>query len=325
MNFLFNSFRFLTAGNFLPLIILVFIFSSCEKDQVIVQYKTKNVIVIVVDGPRYMETWGDEQHRFIPQRFSRKSEAVICTKMYNEGITNTMNGHAALLTGNYISIDNSGLQNPEFPSFHQHAQSFFGMPANKTWIIASKDKIAALGNCTQSDWKDLFLPQLDCGVSGLNSAYRHDSITFFNVKNILSTFHPSYVLINFREPDFSAHSADSLGYLKGIKDTDSMAIALLDFIQNDPFYSGNTTFIITNDHGRHLPGQGGYTSHGDNCEGCRHTEFFAVSPDFKRNYISQQRYSMIDITATIAEITGVKMEFGKGKVMWDILQEYERW
>lgn len=307
------------------MIISFFLFASCQKDEVIVEYQTKNVIVVVVDGPRYMETWGDEQHQFIPYRSSRLSEAVVCTQMYNEGVTNTMNGHAALLTGNYISIDNSGLQNPDFPSFHQHAQSFFGMPAEKTWIIASKDKLAALGNCNDSHWKDQFLPRLDCGVNGLNSAYRHDSITFANVKTILSTFHPSYVLINFREPDYSAHSNDSLGYLKGIKDTDSMAVALLDFIQADPFYAGNTTFIITNDHGRHLPGQGGYTSHGDNCEGCRHTEFFGIGPDFKRNYISHVRYSMIDITATIAEICGVEMEQGKGKVMWDILRTPDRW
>lgn len=302
----------------------IFLF-SCEKDPVIVEYKTKNVIIVVVDGARYLETWGDDQHRFISKRFSKLSEAVVCTEMYNDGITNTMNGHLAILTGNYENIDNSGLDYPEFPSWLQHSQSFFGFDADKTWLIASKDKIAALGNCNEPSWKDQYLPMIDCGNAGWNSGYRHDSITFQNAKNVFTTFHPSMVLINFREPDFSAHSNDSLGYLQGIRDTDSMAMELFEMIMSDPFYKYNTTFIITNDHGRHSPDEGGFVGHGDNCNGCRHIEFFAVSPDFKKNYISHIKYSMIDITATIAEITGMKMEFGRGKVMWDVLKTYERW
>jgi hypothetical protein len=301
------------------------LFSGCSKDPVIVEYKTKNVIIITVDGPRFMETWGESNHQFIPFRSALANEAVVCMKMYNEGETHTLAGHTSLLTGYYQTINNSGLENPQFPSFLQSGGKSFGLPTDKTWIISSKDKIEALGNCMEPGWKDSFLPMTDCGNSGFSSGYRFDSTTFKKAKIVLTTFHPSFALIHFREPDYSAHANDSLKYLQGIRDTDSMAVALINHINNDPFYFGNTTIIITNDHGRHLPGQGGYSSHGDNCDGCRHIEFFAIGPDFKKNYVSHQRYSMIDITATIAEITGMKMEFGRGEVMWDVLRDYNRW
>ncbi|MDB4754850.1 hypothetical protein OAF80_00180, partial [bacterium] len=30
------------------------------------KYKTQNVVIVVIDGPRYSETWGDSTHQYIP-------------------------------------------------------------------------------------------------------------------------------------------------------------------------------------------------------------------------------------------------------------------
>ncbi|WP_238555152.1 hypothetical protein [Chryseobacterium sp. P1-3] len=76
--------------------------------------------------------------------------------------------------------------------------------------------------------------------------------------------------------------------------------------------------IVSNDHGRHLDAKGGFKSHGDGCEGCRHIEFFAIGPDFKKNtIITTGNYEQIDITSTIAELLRFPLQYGKGKVIKD--------
>src|SRR4051812_45305515 len=61
------------------------------------KYKTKYVIVIVVDGPRYSETWGDSLHKFIPYMANEIGKSgVIFSNFYNDGYTYTSSGHAAI-------------------------------------------------------------------------------------------------------------------------------------------------------------------------------------------------------------------------------------
>jgi phosphopentomutase len=98
-----------------------------------------------------------------------------------------------------------------------------------------------------------------------------------------------------------------------------------DFIQNDPYYKDQTTLIITNDHGRHDDGwKDGFVSHGDNCDGCRHISLLALGPDIKKNYVSTNDYSQIDITSTIASIFQLQMPFVKGKLMEDIFMKNQK-
>ena len=49
----------------LILFVLPLVLNSCSKDS-LKEYKTENVIIIVVDGVRYSETWGDTTHQYIP-------------------------------------------------------------------------------------------------------------------------------------------------------------------------------------------------------------------------------------------------------------------
>src|SRR3972149_7538234 len=92
--------------------IVILIFSlyapSCKTDIALPKYKTKNIILLVIDGPRYSETWGDTSHQYIPNFASMAYEGTVFTNFYNDGITNTVNGHAALTTGFYENLNNAG-------------------------------------------------------------------------------------------------------------------------------------------------------------------------------------------------------------------------
>lgn len=305
----------------LPLVFSM-IYCGCSKDVPATLYKTQNVIIIVVDGPRYSETWGEPSRQYIPHRSAMLQQGVFCSKVYNNGTTSTNPGHTAICTGVYQNINNGGAEYPAYPSIFQYWLKTFGRPDSESWIIATKDKLEVLSDCTDHTWKGTFRPKTDCGVNGLGTGYREDSTTFKNAKIKLSTNHVRLALINFKQPDAAGHANDSSAYLQGIIDTDNYVYQIWQFLQNDNFYKDRTTLIITNDHGRHTAGYlDGFISHGDNCDGCRHVEFFAMGPDFRQNYVSDITYEQIDIPATISQLMGFSMPTSTGKVMKDIFRK----
>lgn len=281
------------------------------------QYKTRHVIVVVVDGPRWTETWGDTAHTYIPFRSSRLSdEGTMFSVFRNNGNTTTTSGHAAICTGHYETLNNAGYELPTQPSFFQYWRKVTGKPQEKAWVVASKDKLNVLTNCTDSDWHNQYMPLYDCGVNGPFTGYRTDSVTYLRVISTLTTYHPDLMLVNFAEPDYAGHANDWPRYTSGIYSTDQYIRQIWDFIQADPYYANTTTLIVTNDHGRHLDGHlDGFVSHGDACEGCRHIECIIAGPDTKRGNISEVNRSQIDISRTIAELMGFPMETSEGSVM----------
>jgi predicted AlkP superfamily pyrophosphatase or phosphodiesterase len=299
--------------------LLLLVLSSCKKDQAINNYKTKNVIIIVIDGPRYSETWGCTTNNTIPNRKHLLQLGVLCKNFFNNGTTLTNPGHTAISTGIYENINNGGSQLPSYPSIFQYYNRAY--ENNNSYIITSKDKLAVLANCTDSNWKNTYQPKTDCGINGLFTGYRNDSVTLVHTLNTIESKHPRLLLINFKEPDFSGHLADSLSYIEGIKATDIYVNLIWEKLQADTFYKDKTTLIVTNDHGRHLNGiANGFVSHGDNCVGCRHIEFFAIGPDFKSNFICNTSYQQIDISTTIATLLGFSMPTSAGELMKDILK-----
>jgi len=288
---------------FTSLASLVLLFLSCSKDVPVTSYKTQNVIVVVVDGARFSETWGEPTHQYIPHRSAMLAQGVFP-------------GHTSICTGVCQNINNAGAEYPAHPSIFQYWLKAYKRPNDEAWIITTKDKLEVLSDCTDSKWKGCYRPMTDCGVNGLGTGYREDSTTFNSVYSKLSSHHLRLTLVNFKQPDAAAHANDSMAYLQGIVDTDEYIYKLWQKIQADEFYKDRTTMIVTNDHGRHTPGHlDGFVSHGDNCDGCRHIEFFAIGPDFKQNFICGTPYEQVDINSTIAELMGFSAPTSAGKVM----------
>lgn len=307
---------------FLSSLTLFFVYCGCSKDLPATLYKTQNVIIVVVDGPRLTETWNDPTRQFIPHRASMLSEGVYCSKFYNNGTTSTNPGHTAICTGVYENINNGGAEYPTNPSIFQYWLKTFNRPKTEAWVIATKDKLEVLSDCKDVNWKGTYRPSTDCGNIGLGTGYREDITTFISATTKLTSNHLRLALINFKQPDAAGHANDSSAYLQGILDTDNYIYQLWQQLQNDDFYKDRTTLIVTNDHGRHTAGYlDGFISHGDGCDGCRHIEFFAIGPDFKKGYISTTSYEQTDISLTIGELMGFSIPTSNGKVMKDIFRK----
>lgn len=286
------------------------------------QYQTQYVILVMIDGARYSETWGDSTRINIPVRDSLAAFGVVLTHFRNDGVTYTVPGHTAVCTGNYQSIANDGTQLPNYPSIFQYWLKHTGDPSAKCCIVASKDKLYTLSNCLYTGYHDQYRPYFDCGVNGNGTGgYRADSITLERSIAVLNAQQPKLMLIAFKDPDYFGHQGDYPGYINAIRTTDQYVGVIWNYIQNSSVYKDKTTLIVTNDHGRHLDGVlDGFAGHGDNCEGCRQIEFFALSPDFKQNAQISTTYGQQDISATIGELMHFSIYTGKGKVMAELFK-----
>ena len=88
--------------------------------------------------------------------------------------------------------------------------------------------------------------------SGVNDKghTRYDLLTFLSAKEYILKNHPKVVFLGLGETDEMAHQNKYDDYLKAGNEFDRMVGELWYYVQTDPFYRNNTTFIITTDHGR---------------------------------------------------------------------------
>lgn len=313
----------MTSARFIGILVFVALI-SCRHDKVYPEYVTEYVIIVVIDGARYSETWGEPSHSFIPNQSTLRHQGVVFNEFLNEGNTYTISGHTALSTGVYQSINNNGTELPNNPSIFQAFRKEHSKDQTKAWVIASKDKLEILANTTNSSWHNKYMPSTNCGLggAGLGSGYRDDSTTMMRCFEIFNQYHPNLVLINFREPDYSAHQSDWPNYLDGILKTDEYIQQIWEYVENDLIYKGKTTLFVTNDHGRHLNGiSNGYSSHGDDCYGCRHLGLLAIGPDFQKNIVITSHYDQTDLSATIAELLHFQLKYGNGGVITELFKK----
>jgi hypothetical protein len=304
----------------LMLIVLAFFCAaSVRAEDAAPTWKTKHVVILVIDGPRWTETWGKPGRDLIPVRDKVLApQGVLLNDMANDGPTYTNAGHSALTTGFHQEINNSGQELPRNPSLTQRLIAA-GADTKQVWIVSSKDKLQILTDSTAREWNHRHVCSSDCGKDGAGSGYREDSVTLERVKAVITEHHPRFMLINFRGPDSSGHAKKWDEYLANIKITDDYAGQVWAHVQADPQMKNVTTLFITNDHGRHLDGhKDGYISHGDDCAGCRKIELLAIGPDFNRGVTSDVHRNQTDVAVTAAALLGIAIPNAEGKVMTEL-------
>lgn len=267
---------------------------------------TTKIVIVVIDGPRYVDTWGKEGQPHIPKMAdSLLPQGLLFTNFKNNRHTYTLAGHAALLTGNYQAISNDGSEPPKEVSLLHHYLKQTTNDSSKTAIVTSKSKLEVLAQTKDHEWKSGFIPYTN---SGKNGEDREDTETFEEVINTLKTKKPNVMLVQFKGPDTYGHANDWEGYMDSIEETDSLVYELWRYLQMDTVYQNKTALLITNDHGRHLPGhRDGFVSHGDLCEGCKHISLLALGPDFAKNKLITEEYELVDIAPTVAALLGIKI------------------
>ncbi len=289
------------------LIILLFLFKSATLFS-----QTQNVVVVIIDGARYTETFGDASHTYIPKMAELAQQGTIISNFYNDNYTYTSRAVPALWCGSwtditYLNYQGSDTQCTDDPSIFEYFRKQKNQPETKC-IHELTDVPSLWLQSFHADYGENYWPYT---VSQGST----DEEVVNQAKVDMTTFQPQLLWVYLPNVDHEGHSGIWENYTGAIKTADSLVFQLWDFIQNDSFYKDNTTMLVTNDHGRHTDD---FSGHGCSCEGCRHIMFLAIGPDVKQNYVSDIHRVLPDFAVTASSILDVNPEYSTGSVIPEI-------
>jgi hypothetical protein len=268
-------------------------------------YKTENVHILIIDGARYSETFGDTLHQNIPFIWNTlRPQGTIFTRFYNDSLTYTTAGHNSIISGTWQNIPNDDSQRANMPTLFEYFRKYRGTSQTDNYVILGKDKLHNLSYSSHPQFGSAY------GATVLNSLSQYnDTVTWSNLQTAIKTSHPKLTITNFGGVDYWGHMGEWQLHINSIKFTDSVIYKFWTDIQSDPVYKDKTTLIVTNDHGRHL---NDWMYHGDGCDGCRHIMLFMIGPDIQPGLIDSTRRSQIDIAPTVAELLDFAAPFCTG-------------
>ena len=274
------------------------------------------VVVLVIDGPRYTETFGDSTHQHVPHIWNQLApQGTLFLNFRNVGWTATVPGHASLLTGTWQLLNNEGLERPHAPTIFEYFRAHTGADSTAAVLVGGKPKLAA---CTYSN-------HVDYGASfGATEDVGHpsDVAVYERLVSVLANDKPRLVMAGFSITELMAHSGVWEDYVAQIRVADSLALVTWNTLQNDPYYAGQTYMFITSDHGRHDDLHGSFQHHGDSCEGCQRLTLLALGPGVRQNYTVplQMPFTQRDLCPTVGQILGVPTPLSDGRVIQDMFE-----
>jgi hypothetical protein len=277
------------------------------------------VMVVVMDGTRLTETYGIPA--YIPNIMTLASYGVKAANFYNYAPkTETVSGHAALMTGLYEDIPNDGSTSPLLPSYMQEwlykkgITSYGSYITDRAMIITSEDKLYALRTSRTTDPWDRFRPYANCGAnSDGTGGYRSDAATHLVAKTqIFVDSPPNLSLISYAETDTYAKIGDWDNYIKSIQTIDQYIGELWMLIQSHRRMANKTILMITNDCGRRADN---FMLNGGTTEAEQHIMYVVIGPWVKQNIVMTPYFGLIDIPATILGMLEMEKTTGVGSRM----------
>jgi Metalloenzyme superfamily len=140
---------------------------------------------------------------------------------------------------------------------------------------------------------------------------RHDVFTMYFAMEYMKREHPKVVFIGLDETDSYAHGGKYDEYLKAANRSDALIKKLWGFVQSDPQYRDNTTFIITTDHGRgrwYRHDKMNWRSHGRLAFGSGQVWVAAMGPSVPALGEVKTRFkgTLSQVASTLSAVVGVR-------------------
>jgi hypothetical protein len=276
------------------------------------------VVLFIIDGPRWSETFGDSLHQHIPGMWNTlRPQGALCANFRNEGATLTIPGHATMLTGIWQYLNNQGRERPKQPTLFEYYRKETGAPATDALILSMKEKLESCAYGLDSNYGSAYRALPDFSPASDVETYQH-LITH------LDSDAPHLVMASFSEVDLAGHSNVWNDYLRHIEIVDSLAVLTWNHLQSNPAYAGKTYMFITADHGRHDEAHGGFQNHGDECEACRHIPFLALGPGVRAGYQTEALHTQQDVCRMVARVLGITAGQAGGAPFDDIFEPASR-
>lgn len=264
----------------------------------------QNAVIVVIDGVRFSESFGAGDAT-IPSIWQQlRPQGMIWENFTNDGVTYTCPGHASMESGTWQTIPNDGSERPSFPTIFEYFRKETGLDQSACAVITGKPKLEVLSHSTHPDYGAPYGSSTTIGAD--------DLAVFDSLRTVLARDKPRIVLVSLLGTDGAGHAGVFEDYLAAIRLADSLISEIWKLISTDPFYAGNTTLFVTNDHGRHDDEHGGFQHHGDSCLGCRHIMLLAIGRLVPPGRVSTTARSQIDIATTVGSLLGFATPYAQG-------------
>lgn len=273
------------------------------------------MMIVIIDGARYTETFGDPTYKYIPKMKALSQEGTLLDNFANNNYTYTSRAIPALWCGAWTAVE---------PIVYQGTSTQYAvLPTLFEYYRKQKNKPAEDCVYVLKYVPSLWLPSFDIDYGPnywpeFHSVGSSDQEVATQAQMVMADSHPHFMLVYLAEVDHAGHLGIWENYTASIQTADSIVGVLWEKLQSDPFYKNSTTLIVTNDHGRHDDQHGGFQNHGCSCEGCRHIQFLAVGPDIKKNFVSTQYRNIPDMTVTASYLLGIQPQKATGNTMYEI-------
>jgi hypothetical protein len=298
-----------------------------------------HVIVLVMDGTRIEESFGEEgvmmtasgdaTETFLPTlRTDLLPKGTLVRPGIAAGVTITAPGHCDLVVGTRLPYGNygidgsleSGLYRPPLPTMGDLLRQQQGASANSTQVGGNASLLAGLtyslypGVSAEGDY--LFIEDPDSPGSALND----DVLALDALQSALGEEERRLVVFNLHTIDRGGHYGSASAYPDSVKRVDAPILAFWDWLQSTPPYAGDTVLVLVSDHGRHRWGESqDWRNHGDQCAGCREVPMFLIGPGIARGVEVDTPHTLEDLSATLAARLGLRQDYGTGKTIDEAL------
>jgi hypothetical protein len=141
-----------------------------------------------------------------------------------------------------------------------------------------------------------------------------DELTFLVAREVMRRLAPAIVVINFSGVEV-AHSGTYSLHLAGIRNCDSLAGRLWEFLEADPRYKGRTTFIVMPEFGRDPDGSStnGFFNHRTDTKVCRLSWMMVLGEAVRAPRIEERVIRQIDLAPTLGALLGVDCPRSQGR------------
>ena len=275
------------------------------------------VMIVIIDGARYTETFGDLSKTYTPKMWDLAKEGSIIDNFENDEFTYTSRAIPALWCGAWtdvqsVNYEGSNTSHAVLPTIFEYYRKQKNMPADECFYILKYIP-------------DLWLPSFDADYGPdywpqFHSVGENDKDVATQAQLVIDEFHPHFMLVYLADVDHAGHSGNWSEYTTAIQTADSLVNVLWQKLQSDPFYENSTTLIVTNDHGRHDDQHGGFQGHGCDCNGCRQIQFLALGPNIKKDYVSTQYHTIPDMAVTASHILNIQPTKASGNIIQEIFE-----
>lgn len=190
-----------------------------------------------------------------------------------------------------------------------------GVPVNAGFEIAAGNGLSE---------REQFLNALQPKIPSPWGSVRLDAFTHYFALEYMKREHPELIYIAYGETDDFAHDGDYEAYLKSAHNTDTLIKELWDFTQKDSFYSDNTLFIISTDHGRGTQPLETWKSHGSKIKGAGQVwiAFFGKGVSARGEIAKKEQLFSSQIAPTI--LNQLKLDIDNGNLKGKPLELTEK-